>query len=282
VIILLIGFSIPLSPPVYAWSSSGKQSPKSGSEFEDQWTLVHDGRELKAYPDLREYVWEKVPNQLPNGPYDKIGVRRVVKAGIEPEGVIFLCPGVGGSAEQMISNPVTDTHTSYENYSLPLYLANRNFDVYAIDYRTHTIPINLEADVLSFMADWGWEQWISDIKESVDLAKEVSGEERIYIAGQSFGGGAAMYFASLYWEADLKGILLLDGGTGAKYPENVDNAYNLPDALAAMNAAGSWSSESGPYVQFLLFMYADMFPNAPAGDLAEFLKFTEGLVMLEY
>ena len=236
------------------------------SSSSEEWTLVHDGRGVKAYPDLREYVWEKVPSAPPHGTYDKIGLHRVVKAGIEPRGVFFLLPGTWSSGEQLVSNPPEDNWTTYENYTFCLYLANRDFDVYSIDYRTHFVPIYLNSTQLSFMVDWGWDQWISDIKEAVEKAKEVSGAEKIYISGESFGGGAAANYASLYWEEDLKGILPRDGGTVAKYPEWVTNTYNLTAEIEEMNATGTWSNEVGaPYEGTVFIMqYAEEHPDAPA------------------
>ena len=229
--------------------------------------MVHDGRGVKAYPDLREYVWEKVPSEPPHGSYDRIGLHRVVKADIEPRGVFFLLPGTWSSGEQLISNPPEDNWTKTENYTISLYLANRDFDVYSIDYRTHFVDPYLDPENLSFMVDWGWDQWISDIKEAVDLAKEVSGAERIFMSGESFGGGAAANYASLYWEEDLKGILPRDGGTVAKDPEGVTNEYDLPAAIDEMNATGTWSREVGgeelPGAVFV-FQYATENPGAPA------------------
>ncbi|MFX1392421.1 MAG: hypothetical protein ACFFAH_02500, partial [Promethearchaeota archaeon] len=107
-------------------SKSGKEKDIIACEpsLEEEWTLVHDGRGVKAYPELREYVWEKVPNQLPNGLYDKIGLHRVVKEGIKPKGVVFFCPGTWSSGEQTISNPIEEPWKVYENYSTPLFLAN--------------------------------------------------------------------------------------------------------------------------------------------------------------
>ena len=82
----------------------------------DGWTLVTDARAMKAYPDLKEYVWQKNASMAPNGQYDKIGLHRLVKTGITPIGVIFMtdCP-MWGAGEQHISNPPTDTWTKYEN-----------------------------------------------------------------------------------------------------------------------------------------------------------------------
>jgi len=236
------------------------------SSSSDGWTLIHDGRSVKVYPDLREYVWEKNTSAPPHGPYDKIGLHRVVKTGIVPQGVFFLLPGTWMDGEKQCSNPPEDSWTMDENHTITYYLANRGFDVYVIDYRTHFVPIDLNSTQLSFMVDWGWDQWISDIKEAVDKAKEVSGAQKIYMAGQSFGGAAAANYASLYWEEDLEGIILLDGGTAAKYPELVTNTYNLTAKIEEMNATGTWSMEVGaPYEGTVFIMqYAEEHPDAPA------------------
>ncbi|MFX1411606.1 MAG: alpha/beta hydrolase, partial [Promethearchaeota archaeon] len=228
-----------------------------------KWDMTVDGRGTKAYPELREYIWEL--ERPPFGSYDKIGLHRLVKDGIEPEGVVFVLPGTWSNGEQLTSNPPEDWWTHDEDHSFAFYLANRNFDVYAIDYRTHFVNQYLNPSDLGFMAEWGWDEWISDIKEAVELAKVISGVERVYIAGDSFGGSAAMNYASMYWKEDLKGILLRDGGTGAKYPEGVTNTFNLPAVIAGMIATGSWSSEVGGSPGSIFVMkYADENPTVPA------------------
>jgi len=152
----LVTTVIPTTTSIFGATSA---SPDTG------WTLVTDAREMKGYPDLREYVWQENASMAPNGQYDKIGLHRLVKTGIMPIGVIFMtdCPN-WGAGEQHISNPPTDNWTKYENYSSAIYWANRGFDVYAIDYRTHFVPKDLNASQMSFAANWGWDVWISDIR----------------------------------------------------------------------------------------------------------------------
>ena len=235
------------------------------------WTLTTDAREMKAYPDLKEYVWQKNASLAPNGPYDKIGLHRLVKTGITPKGVLFICPGTWSSGEQLISNPLNDTWTKYENDSQPIYWANRGFDIYSIDYRTHFVPIMLSSSQLSFMENWGWDQWISDIKECVNKAKEVSGAKKIFMAGESFGGLATTNYATKYWREDLRGIILLDGGNATKN-QNPTNSYNLTAMLSIANTTSAWSTEypnvaliTNPVVgAVFLHKYALANPGAPA------------------
>jgi pimeloyl-ACP methyl ester carboxylesterase len=218
--------------------------PRTLAAADSGWTLTINGRGVKAYPDLREYVWQKNASMPPNGLYDKIGLHRLVKIGVPLKGVIFVCPGTYASAETILSNPPESAFTLVENSSQPIYWANRGFDVYVIDYRTHFVPTNInDTSKLSFMADWGWDQWISDMKEAVDKAKEVSGATKMFIAGQSFGGNAAIFYASKYWQQDVQGIILLDGGSPSKKAVTT-NKYNLTATISLMKASGNWTLET--------------------------------------
>jgi pimeloyl-ACP methyl ester carboxylesterase len=242
------------------------------------WSLVTDARALKTYPDLREYVWQKDARMPPNGQHDKIGLHRLVKTGITPKGVVFMLPGVYGSGEGLVSNPATDNFTKTENMSQCIYWANRGFDVYTIDRRTHFIPINSNKSQLSTMADWGIDQFIGDIKEAVDKAKEVSGAQKVFMAGQSLGGMMAQIYAAKYWQQDLRGLILLDPAMGTSTStitknQNLTNSYNLTAVVNAMKTAGTWawenpqaSATSSPLNPGYVFLvqFAAQNPNAPA------------------
>lgn len=250
-----------VSEPVYQWMVNHTPSG---------WTIVTDARAMKAYPDLKEYVWQKNATMPPNGQYDIIGLHRLVKTGVTPKGVIFICPGTYcNGAEQIISNPSTNNFTMTEEYSEPMYWANRGYDVYAIDYRTHFVPTTVKPNETAFMANWGYDQWISDTKEAVDKTKEVSGASKIFIAGESFGGSVAMFYASKYWQQDLSGIILLDGGSPIK--ATTTNSYNLTAQLNQMQTSRNYSLEtpniglgSSPSGTLFLYQYALQNPGGPA------------------
>ena len=208
----------------------------------DGWTMTVDSRSMKAYPDLKESIWQKNATMLASGPYDKIGLHRLVKTGITPKGVVFLtnCP-MWGAGEQRISNPATDNWTKTENASQAIYWANRGFDVYAIDYRTHFVPQNLNASQKSFTANWGLDVWVSDVKEAAEKVKQVSGSPKFFISAECTGGVTALNFATKYWKTDLLGIILLDPNFfSVGYPivgrMNETNTYNLTAAMSNMNA----------------------------------------------
>ncbi len=245
-------------------------TPTPPYTFDFNWSLVNDGRDVKAYPDLKEYIWQKNATLPPNGPYDKIGLHRLVKTGITPKAVLFLLPGgPWANAEEFLSNPPQDNWTVYENYSLPIYLARRDFEVYSIDYRTHFAPtgVSMNASQLNFMLDWGWNQWISDIKEAVNKAKEVSGAKKIFLTGVgALGGEAAMDYASLYWKEDLRGLILLGGKTPvAAKPVGQTNTYNLTTQITSMATTKNYASPMWTIqIALFAFRYALQNPNAPA------------------
>jgi hypothetical protein len=233
------------------------------------WTITVDGRSLKAYPDLKETIWQKNATMAPNGIYDKIGLHRLVKTGITPKGVIFLtdCP-TWGTGEAHISNPASDNWTKYENSSQAIYWANRGFDVYAIDYRSHFAPQNLTGNQTSFAANWGLDMWISDAKEAGEKVKTVSGSQKFFISGECTGGMVALDYATRYWKTDLMGIILLDANLYAQgYPIvgkiAETNTFNLTAVVNSMNAISNWTYS--PYIGYAQSAaYAIQNPGAPA------------------
>jgi len=213
------------------------------------WTLTVDRGPITGNPDLVEYVW--VANRTPYGLYDKIAVHRVMRSDLTMgECVVFILPGTWSSGEQLVH--VRKDGIQYgipdADKSILLYLAKRGFDVYTLDYRTHFVPHTVTDH--SFMLNWGWDAWMGDMKAAVDLMKNVSGVDKIYIGGESFGGGAAMNYASMYWAEDLKGIILLDAfwckSAGKLGGET--NSFNLTEAIENMTVSGaySWLSSGGP------------------------------------
>ncbi len=215
----------------------------------DGWTLTVDSRIVKGSPDLREYVWQKNASMMgsdpftkatiPNGPYDKIGLHRLVKSGVTSKGAVFIDPGLYGSGEQLISNPPSSNYSADESSSQPIYWANRGFEVYSIDWRAHFLPITMNKSQAAAVAvNWGYVQYINDMKEAVDKTKDLSGTSKIFLAGFSWGGAVAMFYASQYWQQDLKGLILLDGGENTIKSANVTNSVNATTRINQFRAAG--------------------------------------------
>ncbi len=199
------------------------------AKSDDEWIITIDGESLELIPELEEYAWvlERPPYEI----WDKIGLHRLVKTGEEPIGVIVIFPGTSSSGEQLISEDyylryiaaidadeekVNEIREKRKSHSITHYLALRGWDVYTMDYRTHFVPNTYTQDDLKFMAEWGWKMYMEDAELVIDKVKDVSGADKVFLGGESFGGMAAMNYASMHWEEDLDGIVLLDGGTGGK------------------------------------------------------------------
>jgi len=76
------------------------------------WTLVNDSSNIKAYPNLHEYVWQKNTSTAPNSINDKIGLHRLVKTGTTPSAVIFIMPSAFSSPKNS-SDPMPKSLVSY-------------------------------------------------------------------------------------------------------------------------------------------------------------------------
>jgi pimeloyl-ACP methyl ester carboxylesterase len=263
-VLLIIGIAVSATLTISMITPSVKAADSG-------WTLVTDSRPLKAYSTLTESIWQKNATMAPNGPYDKIGLHRLVKTGITTKGAVFLLGGIYGSGEQLISNPPQSNYSNDESSNTAVYWANRGFDVYSIDYRAHFLPSTMNAtQASSTAANWGWDVYISDLKESVDKAKTVSGNTKIYLAAMSLGGNVAMYYASEYWKQDLRGIILLDGSENTIKFSPTTNTVNVTSGLNA-NAGGlalEYPRTPGPspYPSGILFAYQNAIqnPGAPA------------------
>ena len=209
----------------------------------------------------------------PNGPYDKIALHRLVNPNIITKGAVFVDPGIYGSGEQLISNPSTSNYSIDESSNQLVYWANRGFDVYSIDWRAHYLPLNMNTSQASTIAtNWGWDQYISDMKEAVDKTKELSGYSKIFLAGMSWGGQAAMFYASEYWRPDLRGIILIDGGENTIQSVSITNTYNVTAIINALSPTGNlvWEnprrSQTVIPVSGMLFAYQGALqnPESPA------------------
>jgi hypothetical protein len=204
----------------------------------NDWTLVTT-QSVKAYPNLTEFIWQKTPAMQPNGPYDIIGLHRLVKNGTATKGVVFITSGGTGSGKNLISNPPADNFAKTESFGIAFYLANRGFDVYSIDERRQFIPITFNTSQVSFMKDWGWDVLMSDYREAVLKTKEVSGASKVFMMGLGTGAIITKNYASEFGKQDLRGMILLS-------PQNMadvkpTNTYNLTKAVNDMIATGSWS-----------------------------------------
>jgi pimeloyl-ACP methyl ester carboxylesterase len=260
----LIVIAVPIFTPITATADA------------DNWTLTTGAREMKVYPDLREYIWQKNASMPPHTAYDKVGLHRLVNPNTAAKAVVLLLPEWSSSGANYISNPSTDNWVKLENNSQAIYWANRGFDVYCMDYRTHFIPNTMNASQLEFMKDYGWDMYVSDTKEVVDKVKEISGASKIFIVGYSQGAAVAMNYATKYWKTDLQGLILESAympsyaaGAVSDTPVaskrgNETNTFNMTSQLNYLATTGNWSIENLPLATILVMNYSLNNPGAPA------------------
>lgn len=141
--------------------------------------------------------------QVGPGQFDKIGIHRI-KRKDEDEGdqaTVVMVPG---------SN--SDFKTSFSK--IAKILAQRNCDVFGIDFRysfvpndINSIPYCLGADC-SFMKNWDTNTHISDLDVAVKAVELCSNSEKVFLMGYSQGA----YFAYKYatQNPNLLGIIPLD------------------------------------------------------------------------
>jgi len=170
-------------------------------------SLASEGWELKATTSinsLTETYWEI--KRAPYGTYDKIGLRRLVAdSNTDPKGVVFYLPPSYTSARLYANN----NGTYLEKYDFRIYLANRGYIIYSLDYRTSYVP-GSETE-LSFMANWGTGKYLTDIQDAIAYAKQVSNVRKVFLAGHSSGAKYVYVYAAQKWRQDLSGMIVMDG-----------------------------------------------------------------------
>ncbi len=234
------------------WLTNALNQFSFDASLTSDWALVTDARPMKAYPDLKESIWQKNATMAPNGQYDKIGLHRLVKTGITPKGVVFLtnCPS-WGTGELRISNPSSDNWTKYENYSQAIYWANRGFDVYAIDYRTHFVPRDseLEPDVVHGglgLGRVGQRHKRGGRKSQSKCLAAASSSSRASARAEM----AALNYATKYWKDRLerhnitRRKLLHRGLSDRREEGNETNTYNLTRNDKHHEHVRNWSLRS--------------------------------------
>ena len=212
---------------------------KAWANQETAWSLAEQGP-LSFQQEIVHTFWE-VPRPPMQGGHDRIGLHRLVDPSRIPKAAVVLFPGTNSNAgnitcdkfientlasiERHKNDPDLKDHALALEEELPSakerliarYLAANGYDVFAMDYRTHFVPMETPPGDLGFMKDWGWEVFLTDAKAAIDQAKAISGQPKVFLGGTSFGGMLAMNYAARYWKEDLRGLILLDGGNGGKW-----------------------------------------------------------------
>lgn len=214
--------------------------------------------------DIAEYSFTV---RVGTGPYDEIGVHRVVKE-IAPNvparssKAVFLAPG-----------DIWNFRAAFLTGAkpLPVFLAENGVDVWGIDYRWTSIPATETA--LSFLADWGIEQDARDLGYALGVARFTramtgSGFGKIHLLGWSRGGQIG--YAYLNGETQVppglrqvQGFIPVDIYLKTDVPQLKDFACQREQGTAAAIAAGAYAATSGGLISAIGGLaVAD--PNGPS------------------
>ncbi|MEW6141819.1 MAG: hypothetical protein AB1597_01495 [Chloroflexota bacterium] len=215
----------------------------AGSGGQAAWTEV-SSKPVEGQPGLLETVWET--ERPPQAKYDKVGVRRLKSTSLGPTlGIIFFIPSSVTSAR---------LYTSSEDHDFRLFLANRGYEIYSLDYRASFIPA--EEKDLSSMAGWNTRVFLGDIEAAVALAKQKSGFSKVFLSGHSTGARYVYLYGALRWREDVVGLIPLDGSPwetdgpdGSAYTLDIDQvnrALKEGDTPANRALFKSWEVTSGP------------------------------------
>ncbi len=184
-------------------------------EFVEQYRV-----DVPGNPGLTETYWNAavdVPPPFRRSKHDIIGLHRLARPDARPGRVLLFLPGAQCNGT---------LYTTDETRDFRLWLANRGYEVYSLDYRVHFAPpFNLAGvDIpglvtpdLSFMAPWNGAAFISDTHTAIEFIQATSAVDKIFLSGFSSGGQVAYYYAcsdqgGRLGQDDLLGLIVLDGG----------------------------------------------------------------------
>jgi hypothetical protein len=213
--------------------------------------------------DVAEYTFTI---RVGPGPYDEIGVHRVVKE---------RRPNVPARTERAVMLAHGDIWNFRAAFltgdrTLPLFLAEQGVDVWGIDYRWTRVPGNLTD--YSFMSTWGLEQDARDLGVALGVARfarAISGHgfSRLFLLGWSRGGQVG--YAYLNAESQLprafrqvRGFIPVDIYLKTDVPALRNAACQRLAATEAAIAAGTYANGSGALIATL----GNLAVTAPSGS----------------
>ncbi|MFY9820080.1 MAG: hypothetical protein WAM82_01780 [Thermoanaerobaculia bacterium] len=203
-------------------------------------------------PNIAEYFFKV---RVGPGPYDQIGVHRVVKESapnrpVHARQAVFL---THGDIWNFRAAFLTGAHP------IPVFLAQNGVDVWGIDFRWTLVPATVTD--LSFMKTWGLEQDARDLGVAIGAARITrgltgSGIGKIDLLGWSRGGQIG--YAYLNYETQIppllrqvKGFIPVDIYLKTNVPQLQSFACQREANTEAAIAAGTYAANSGSLIQAL-------------------------------
>jgi pimeloyl-ACP methyl ester carboxylesterase len=200
--------------------------------------------------DVAEYSFTV---RVGSGPYDRIGVHRVVKetapnVPVHASRAVFMAPG-----------DIWNFRAAFEGRAnpIPVFLAENGIDVWGIDYRWTFVPASVTD--LSFMKTWGLDQDAHDLGAAIGIARVTraltgSGLGKIFLLGWSRGGQIG--YAYLSDETRLppalrqvRGFIPVDIYLKTDVPDLQARACQREQASEAAIAQGSYAATSGGLIE---------------------------------
>ena len=202
--------------------------------------------------DVAEYFFTV---RVGSGPYDQIGVHRVVKetapnVPIHASRAVFLAPG-----------DIWNFHAAFLNTAapIPVFLAENGIDVWGIDYRWTMVPASVTD--LSFMKTWGIVQDADDVGVAIAAARVTraltgSGAGKIFLLGWSRGGQIGYTYVNGETQVpsalrQVKAFIPVDIYLKTDVADLQSKACARQQASEAAIAAGSYAATSGELIKAL-------------------------------
>lgn len=230
--------------------------------IDKKWRLI-SSHQLQKAPDLTETIWYL--DRPPYGTYDKIALHQLKKTALtKSNAVIVYFPPSGTNASLY-----TENIANAEKYDFRIYLAEKNYEIYSVDYRTAFVAGEEDVTDYSFMGNWTTEVFISDLGAACEQVRKITGK-KFFVAGHSTGGRYVYHFTAKN-KCYVKGIISLDGG-----PWESDGS---PASLYTMNlqqGLGAIKSGDNPASRALLEGWGldigNHFYNAKLGNWSKHFK----------
>ena len=196
----------------------------AASAADAAWTASPEAP-LAGVADVRETRWESA--RPPGGKYDLIRVHRYRTAAPAKAALLYL-PGTNMNGQVALAD---------EDHNLWSFLARRAVEVYALDYRTASVPPSV-TDV-AFMSGWTVDAFTDDVRAAAALARRESGRPKLFVAGFSRGAFFAYAYAGV--EPDqVAGLVILDG----PFKDHAARgSFDRAGEIAKLKASGQWGSD---------------------------------------
>ena len=164
--------------------------PSGGVDLPTSVGLMNPVRNVIA-GDIVHYSFQV---QIGPGPYDRIGLHRVVKERTPFEPIrtrdgLFIIPGGWYRFDKLFLASLDDPNIP-DTHAFPVFLAQNNYDVWGIDLAWSLVPAGL--DDYSFMSSWGMEKDARDTRIGLAVARATravtgSGSGPLNLLGYSIG-----------------------------------------------------------------------------------------------